>query len=281
MTIAQKKNIARFKAVQADAKKLKAKNKNLTHIEAVKKAWAMQKKVGAIAKKNVIKKKIAPKKKVGDYKNKDIIYKDIRGRKTNLKGSYNLTRSDDGTFAKFSKISGKIPSNFVSLSGYNYGKEIVIGSVTKLNTLKNLVPDVKLRITRGKKTISDTFISAEIGSEIFKRFIGKNKIETQELFAVAYLNQANKVLGVYVHSVGAINAVNIDVRLILAGALQLGATGLVMCHNHPSGNLKPSSADEKITTQLAKAASFHNIQVLDHIIITKEGYFSFAQDGLI
>jgi DNA repair protein RadC len=144
-----------------------------------------------------------------------------------------------------------------------------------------LVPEVKLRVTRGKKSASDTVTSSTVASEIFKRFIGKNKIETQELVAVAYLNQANKVLGVYVHSIGSISSASVDVRLVLAGALQMGAVGLILCHNHPSGNLKPSEADKTMTKQLIKATSYHNINVLDHIIITKESHFSFAENGLL
>jgi DNA repair protein RadC len=243
------------------------------------------KKVGAVKKKSAPKKaapkKKAASKKVGDYSNRDAIYKDKRGYKKLTKGNYRVTRSKDGTFANFSKIAGKIPSEFVSLSGYKFGKEIIVAGIGKLSTLKNLVPEVKLRVTRGKKAISDTIKSSNDGAEIFKRFIGKNKIETQELFAVAYLNQANKVLGVYVHSIGSISSVSVDVRLILAGALQMGAVSLIMCHNHPSGNLRPSEADEKMTKQLIKAASTHNINILDHIIITKDSHYSFAENGML
>lgn len=254
-------------------------------VGAVKKKAALKKKAASkkkVAPKNKVepKKKAAPK-KVGDYLNRDARYKDDKGYRKFEKNDYRVTRSKDGTFAKFSKIAGKIPSEFVSLSGYKFGKEIIVAGIGKLSTLKNLVPEVKLRVTRGKKAISDTIKSASDGSEIFKRFIGKNKIETQELFAVAYLNQANKVLGVYVHSIGSISSVSVDVRLVLAGALQMGAVSLIMCHNHPSGNLRPSEADEKMTKQLMKAASTHNINILDHIIITKDSHYSFAENGML
>ena len=263
------------------------------------------KKVGAVKKKAAPKKKAAnkkatgshkdtkshnvnikvvsgtKKKKVGDYKNRDAVYKDPRGLNTNAKGDYKVIRNKAGKFAYFNKIGAKMPSEFVSLSGYSYGKEIIVAGVGKLSTLKNLVPEVKLRVTRGKKSSSDIITSAKVASEIFKRFIGKNKIDTQELVAVAYLSQSNKVLGVYVHTIGSISSANVDVRLILAGALQMGAVSLVLCHNHPSGNLKPSDADKTVTKQLIKASSYHSINVLDHIIITKESYFSFAENGLI
>jgi DNA repair protein RadC len=280
MTAAQKAARANFKKAVTEAQKLRKSNPKLTQAQALKQAFAKTKKVGAVEKKRAPKKKAASK-KVGDYTNSGAIYKDERGSRKLTKGNYRVTRSKDGTFANFSKIAGKIPSEFVSLSGYSYGKEIIVAGVGKLSTLKNLVPEVKLRVTRGKKSSSDIITSAKVASEIFKRFIGKNKIDTQELVAVAYLSQSNKVLGVYVHTIGSISSANVDVRLILAGALQMGAVSLVLCHNHPSGNLKPSDADKTVTKQLIKASSYHSINVLDHIIITKESYFSFAENGLI
>lgn len=280
MTAKQKAARANFKKAVTEAQKLRKSNPKLTQAQALKQAFAKTKKVGAVEKKAAPKKKAASK-KVGDYSNRDAIYKDERGSRKLTKGNYRVTRSKDGTFANFSKIAGKIPSEFVSLSGYKFGKEIIVAGIGKLSTLKNLVPEVKLRVTRGKKAISDTIKSSTDGAEIFKRFIGKNKIETQELFAVAYLNQANKVLGVYVHSIGSISSVSVDVRLVLAGALQMGAVSLILCHNHPSGNLRPSEADEKMTKQLIKAASTHNINILDHIIITKDSHYSFAENGML
>ena len=280
MTAKQKAARANFKKAVTEAQKLRKSNPKLTQAQALKQAFAKNKKVGAVKKKAAPKKKAASK-KVGDYSNRNAIYKDERGSRVLRKGNYRVTRSNDGTFANFSKIAGKIPSEFVSLSGYSYGKEIIVAGVGKLSTLKNLVPEVKLRVTRGKKSSSDIITSAKVASEIFKRFIGKNKIDTQELVAVAYLSQSNKVLGVYVHTIGSISSANVDVRLILAGALQMGAVSLVLCHNHPSGNLKPSDADKTVTKQLIKASSYHSINVLDHIIITKESYFSFAENGLI
>jgi len=280
MTAKQKAARANFKKAVTEAQKLRKSNPKLTQAQALKQAFAKNKKVGAVKKKAAPKKKAASK-KVGDYSNRNAIYKDERGSRVLRKGNYRVTRSNDGTFANFSKIAGKIPSEFVSLSGYSYGKEIIVAGVGKLSTLKNLVPEVKLRVTRGKKSSSDIITSAKVASEIFKRFIGKNKIDTQELVAVAYLSQSNKVLGVYVHTIGSISSANVDVRLILAGALQMGAVSLVLCHNHPSVNLKPSDADKTVTKQLIKASSYHSINVLDHIIITKESYFSFAENGLI
>ncbi|MBW7951310.1 MAG: JAB domain-containing protein, partial [Chitinophagaceae bacterium] len=73
----------------------------------------------------------------------------------------------------------------------------------------------------------------------------------------------------------------VDTRIILKNALSYGATNIILCHNHPSGNLKPSDADKKITNKIKQAATLLDIHLLDHIIVSDEGYFSFADDGLL
>ena len=72
-----------------------------------------------------------------------------------------------------------------------------------------------------------------------------------------------------------------DPRIILRKALEQDAVTLVLCHNHPSGSLKPSRADEQLTTKIKEAASYFDINVLDHIIISDDGYFSFADEGMM
>lgn len=104
----------------------------------------------------------------------------------------------------------------------------------------------------------------------------------QEQFAVLFLNRANKVIGAYKLSVGGICGTVADVRLILSVALKVAATSVVLGHNHPSGNLRPSRQDEEITKKIKTAAEFMDIHVLDHIIISPEGnYLSFADEGLL
>jgi DNA repair protein RadC len=89
------------------------------------------------------------------------------------------------------------------------------------------------------------------------------------------------VLAVYQFGMGGITATVMDKRLLLAAALKLGATSIILCHNHPSGNLTPSGADKEITKDIIKIADLHLIKVLDHIILTKDAYYSFAEQGLI
>jgi DNA repair protein RadC len=82
-------------------------------------------------------------------------------------------------------------------------------------------------------------------------------------------------------SEGGITGTVADPRIILRKALEQDAVSLVLCHNHPSGSLRPSRADEQLTQKIKEAASFLDITVLDHIIVSEDGYFSFADEGLI
>ncbi|MDP1762565.1 MAG: DNA repair protein RadC [Sediminibacterium sp.] len=103
----------------------------------------------------------------------------------------------------------------------------------------------------------------------------------QEVFAVVYLNRANKITQFEIISEGGMTGTVADPRIILKKALENDATSIVLCHNHPSGNLKPSKADELITQKIKQAASYLDIQVMDHIIVSNEGYFSFADEGMM
>ena len=87
--------------------------------------------------------------------------------------------------------------------------------------------------------------------------------------AVMYLSRSNAVIGIYMHTIGAMTAVMIESKLIMATALQLAAEGIITCHNHPSGNLKPSDADLQVKTLIEKQAKLFDIRLLDSLIITK------------
>ena len=102
-----------------------------------------------------------------------------------------------------------------------------------------------------------------------------------ETFKVLYLNQNNHVLGCRTISEGGLASTCCDVRTILQGALLANAVGIILAHNHPSGNVTPSLLDIKTTNQITKAAKLLDIQVLDHIIYTRENCYSFADDGQI
>ncbi len=117
--------------------------------------------------------------------------------------------------------------------------------------------------------------------QLLKELWNQNTIEMQEEFKVMLLNRGNKVIGVYEASSGGLTGTVADPRLILAVAIKSLAVSIILSHNHPSGNLKPSRADEEMTQKIKVAASYHDIRVIDHIIITSEGYYSFADEGLL
>jgi len=102
-----------------------------------------------------------------------------------------------------------------------------------------------------------------------------------EEFWIIYLNNSNKVIQKNQLSKGGITGTLVDVRIVLKTALEFGATGLILAHNHPSGTLKPSEADKQITQKLKIAALSIDIKVLDHLIITEKAYFSFADEILL
>ncbi|MBF8150357.1 DNA repair protein RadC [Winogradskyella sp. F6397] len=102
-----------------------------------------------------------------------------------------------------------------------------------------------------------------------------------EEFWILYLNNSNKIIQKKQLSKGGITGTLVDVRLVLKNALEVGATGLILCHNHPSGTLKPSQADKDITKKLKVAAQSLDISVLDHLIITENAYYSFADENML
>ncbi|MCX7547883.1 DNA repair protein RadC [Xanthomarina sp. F1114] len=102
-----------------------------------------------------------------------------------------------------------------------------------------------------------------------------------EEFWIIYLNNSNKIIQKNQLSKGGITGTLVDVRLVLKNALEVGATGLILVHNHPSGTLKPSEADKQITRKLKLAGESLDIKVLDHVIVTEKAYFSFADESLL
>ncbi|MGN6193763.1 MAG: JAB domain-containing protein [Ginsengibacter sp.] len=116
---------------------------------------------------------------------------------------------------------------------------------------------------------------------ILRNIWDDNKINMQKQFKVLLLNRANNVIGLYNASSGGITGTIVDARLILALAIKSLSVSIILSHNHPSGNLKRSLADEELTGKIKKACSYHDIKVLDHLIVTSEGYYSFADEGLL
>ena len=102
-----------------------------------------------------------------------------------------------------------------------------------------------------------------------------------EEFWIVYLNNSNKVIYKDQLSKGGLTGTLVDVRLVFKRGIELNATAIILCHNHPSGKLQPSNADKQITSKLVKAGETLDIKVLDHLIVTENAYFSFADENLL
>lgn len=118
--------------------------------------------------------------------------------------------------------------------------------------------------------------------KIFRQFIGTDTIELVESFCMLFTNRANEVMGVHMVSTGATAGCMVDPKIIFSIALKAMAHGIIVCHNHPSGNLIASTTDIDITKNLVACGKLLEIAILDHIILSPCGkYLSFADDGRI
>jgi DNA repair protein RadC len=118
--------------------------------------------------------------------------------------------------------------------------------------------------------------------EIFLENWDLDSIEHTEEFKILLMNRSNSVLGIFPVSKGGLSGTVTDVRLIYQAAIKANASGIIVCHNHPSGNLNPSESDSKITQKIKEAGNLMDIQLLDHLILTMDGsYYSFADNGLL
>ena len=157
---------------------------------------------------------------------------------------------------------------YQQIKGIGLAKAITIVAAIELGRRRQLSPFLKKTIFRKSEDIAE-FIRTSIKDYSF------------EVFGVVYLNKSNKVNHFEIVSSGGISGTVVDTRIILKKALENGATSIVLCHNHPSGNLKPSKADEELTKKIKEAAKYHDIAVIDHLIVSEEGYFSFSDEGIM
>lgn len=155
----------------------------------------------------------------------------------------------------------------LEIKGIGPAKAITIVAALELGIRRDTITNSKERLLTSKEVAA--FLKAQY------------QYYRHEVFVVVYLNQSNKVLHHEIISEGGITGTVADPRIILKNALSQNATSIVLSHNHPSGNLKPSRQDELLTEKIKQAAQFLDIKVLDHIIVSEEGYFSFADEGLL
>lgn len=154
-----------------------------------------------------------------------------------------------------------------NIKGLGEAKSITIAAALELGIRRSANNSKKEYITR----------SGDIADYLRATLEFKKK----EVFAVVFLNRGNKVTHTEIISEGGMTSTVADPRIILRKALEHEATAIILCHNHPSGNLQPSNADELLTQKIKQAASFLDIRIMDHIIVSNEGYFSFADEGLL
>ncbi len=171
----------------------------------------------------------------------------------------------DNNLSQLGKLSIK---QLMDFKGIGEAKAITIAAALELG-----------RRRRGEEALQKKKITSSTDVfELLQPIIGE--LEHEE-FWIVYLNNSNKVIQKNQLSKGGMTGTLVDVRLVMKNALEVGATGLILAHNHPSGTLKPSEADKEITQKLKLAAQSLDIKVLDHLVVTEKAYFSFADDGIL
>lgn len=150
-----------------------------------------------------------------------------------------------------------------------------------MTTQKNSIAEISVSY-KPKDCSHPQITSAADARDYLLYFFNDDTIALHERFVVGYLNRANKLMGVYEVSKGGISGTVVDIRLILSVALKSAATGIILAHNHPSGNLNPSESDISITDKINKACKLMDIKLLDHLILSPAlTFLSFAEEGLL
>lgn len=144
------------------------------------------------------------------------------------------------------------------------------------------VAEVQLSyVTNVKPSDRPQITSSKQAYDVLINHWDRSQIEFVEEFKILLLNRANKVLGIVPISKGGTSATVADPKLIFVSAIKSNASGIVLAHNHPSGNLKPSTADIALTKKIAEGGRLLDVPVIDHLIVTNNGYYSFADEGAL
>jgi DNA repair protein RadC len=159
-------------------------------------------------------------------------------------------------------------SDLLKIRGIGPARAVTISAALELGRRRNLAMLPDANHIRGSKDVADIFIP--LLSDL-----------SHEEFWVLFLNRSNRVIDRMKISQGGISGTVTDVRIIMKNAVEHLASGLIVCHNHPSGNLNPSESDAKITNKIKDAGNLMDIQLLDHVIIAGNDYYSFADNGLL
>ncbi len=152
----------------------------------------------------------------------------------------------------------------------------ISGAASKLD-----IPEIEVRFSTVNRKEFGKIKRSEDAANFIRSLYPTDTIELQEQFYVLYLNRVNKIIGYYKHSMGGTAGTVVDTKIILAAAMKSVSSFILIAHNHPSGETKPSDTDIRITKDIKEAARHADIGVLDHIIVTRDSYYSFADDGLL
>ena len=139
----------------------------------------------------------------------------------------------------------------------------------------------EIKLTYRRQSTGIIITSSHACDKLLRSYWDQDTLDFFESFVVIYLSQSNEVLGIHKIADGSLDACLVDIRKIMQGALLSNASGMILSHNHPSGNLKPSNQDLYLTKEIKKAGEILKIRVLDHIIITSHSYCSLADEGQI
>ncbi len=166
------------------------------------------------------------------------------------------------------QLARKSITELSALKGIGHVKASTVAAAFELGRRKEAenLPD-RLKIT-----------CSEDAAKILKPAL--SDLDTEHFYALL-LNRQNIVIRVELISKGGVSATVVDARLIFKSAIESLASGIILCHNHPSGNLEPSDDDQRLTTQMKDAGKLLDITVYDHLIVSNRGYFSFADSGLM
>ncbi len=159
-------------------------------------------------------------------------------------------------------------SDLKKLHGIGTARAVTIAAALELGRRRKLSESTDIPQIKCSKDVADIF--QPLLSDL-----------AHEEFWILFLNRSNKVINRMKLSQGGISGTVTDVRIVMKKAIEYLASGIIVCHNHPSGNLNPSESDNKITMKIKDAGNFMDIQLLDHLIISDKDYYSFADNGLL
>lgn len=164
---------------------------------------------------------------------------------------------------------GKLPvADLVRVKGIGKAKAVTIAAALELGRRRQgSLPPLRKAVTSSRDVVE--YLHARLSDRSY------------EVLGAVFLNRAHQIRHFATISEGGMTSTIVDVRIILKKALEMDCLSLILCHNHPSGNLQPSPADHTITRRLQQAAELLDIRLLDHVIVGGDGYFSFADQGLL